>query len=164
MPNKERNIAKGNIAVKIILIKVAPAYGLKPLFSRLFTGRFFVTALLVLLGACATAPRTAPPRATGSDATPAVTAPRPGLPDAGDAVDGLLAAARKLRAAGDLAACFARLERALRIAPQRAEVYLELARAHLAAGAPERAAGAAQRGLAFCQGRVCRELRAVTEA
>lgn len=122
------------------------------------------TALLMLLGACATGPRPAPPRATGSDATPAVTAPRPGLPDAGDAVDGLLAAARKLRAAGDLAACFARLERALRIAPQRAEVYLELARAHLAAGAPERAAGAAQRGLAFCQGRVCRELRAVTEA
>ena len=122
------------------------------------------TALLVLLGACATGPRPAPPRATGSDATPAVTAPRPGLPEAGDAVDGLLAAARKLRAAGDLAACFARLERALRIAPQRAEVYLELARAHLAAGAPERAAGAAQRGLAFCQGRVCRELRAVTEA
>ena len=32
------------------------------------------------------------------------------------------------------------------------------------AGAPERAVGAAQRGLAFCQGRVCRELRAVTEA
>ena len=122
------------------------------------------TALLMLLSACATGPRPAPPRATGSDATPAVTAPRPGLPDAGDAVDGLLAAARKLRAAGDLAACFARLERALRIAPQRAEVYLELARAHLAAGAPERAAGAAQRGLAFCQGRVCRELRAVTEA
>ena len=122
------------------------------------------TALLMLLGACATGPRPAPPRATGSDATPAVTAPRPGLPDAGDAVDGLLAAARKLRAAGDLATCFARLERALRIAPQRAEVYLELARAHLAAGAPERAAGAAQRGLAFCQGQVCRELRAVTEA
>ena len=120
--------------------------------------------LLVLLSACAMGPRPAPPRATGSDATPAVTAPRPGPPDAGDAVDGLLAAARKLRAAGDLAACFARLERALRIAPQRAEVYLELARAHLAAGAPERAAGAAQRGLAFCQGRVCRELRAVTEA
>lgn len=122
------------------------------------------TALLMLLSACATGPRPAPPRATGSDATPAVTAPRPGLPDAGDAVDGLLAAARKLRAAGDLVACFARLERALRIAPQRAEVYLELARAHLAAGAPERAAGAAQRGLAFCRGRVCRELRAVTEA
>ena len=121
-------------------------------------------ALLMLLSACATGPRPALPRATGSDATPAVTAPRPGPPDAGDAVDGLLAAARKLRAAGDLAACFARLERALRIAPQRAEVYLELARAHLAAGAPERAAGAAQRGLAFCQGRVCRELRAVTEA
>ena len=124
----------------------------------------FATALLVLLSACATGPRPAPPRATGSDATPAVTAPRSGPPDAGDAVDGLLAAARKLRAAGDLGACFARLERALRIAPQRAEVYLELARAHLAAGAPERAAGAAQRGLAFCQGRVCRELRAVTEA
>ena len=99
------------------------------------------TALLVLLGACATGPRPAPPRATGSDATPAVTAPRPGLPDAGDAVDGLLAAARKLRAAGDLAACFARLERALRIAPQRAEVYLELARAHLAPAPPSAPSG-----------------------
>lgn len=133
---------------------------------RRLAGPILASALLGLLGACATGPGPAPSRPGGPDpgATPAVTAPRPGLPDAGDAVDGLLAAARKLRAAGDLAACFARLERALRIAPQRAEVYLELARTHLAAGTPERAAGAAQRGLAFCQGRVCRELRALTEA
>lgn len=130
---------------------------------RRLAGPILASALLGLLGACATGPGPAPSR-PDPGATPAVTAPRPGLPGAGDAVDGLLAAARKLRAAGELAACFARLERALRIAPERAEVYLELARTHLAAGTPERAAGAAQRGLAFCQGRVCRELRALTEA
>lgn len=135
---------------------------------RRLAGPILASALLGLLGACATGPGPAPsrpdPGATPAVTTPAVTAPRPGLAGAGDAVDGLLAAARKLRAAGELAACFARLERALRIAPERAEVYLELARTHLAAGTPERAAGAAQRGLAFCQGRVCRELRALTEA
>ena len=128
--------------------------------------RGLLAAVVLLLSACTTVSGPIPPRAPapGAGATPAVAAPQPGTPGANDAVDGLLAAARKLRASGELAACFARLERALRIAPEHAEVYLELARTHLAAGAPERAAGVAQRGLLFCEARVCRELRALTEA
>jgi tetratricopeptide (TPR) repeat protein len=74
-------------------------------------------------------------------------------------VDSLLEDARRLRDAGDLPASFARLERALRIAPQRAEVYLELARTHRAAQRPERASASAERGLLYCGGDVCTELR-----
>jgi hypothetical protein len=78
-------------------------------------------------------------------------------------VDSLLADARSLRDAGDLPASFARLERALRIAPQRAEVYLELARTHRAAKHPERASASAERGLLYCRGDVCSELRRYIE-
>jgi thioredoxin-like negative regulator of GroEL len=74
-------------------------------------------------------------------------------------VDRLLADARRLREAGDLPASFAQLERALRIAPQRAEVYLELARTHLAADHPQRASASAERGLLYCRGSLCSELR-----
>jgi Tfp pilus assembly protein PilF len=74
-------------------------------------------------------------------------------------VDRLLADARRLREAGDLPASFAQLERALRIAPQRAEVYLELARTHSADDNPQRAAASAERGLLYCHGGVCDDLR-----
>lgn len=130
--------------------------------------RLVVTAaLLVVLQACASGPSPVSPeapaasRGSSAGATPAVTTPdngsgaiaRPGP------VDGLLAQARDYRAQGDLDASFARLDRALRIAPQRAEVYLEFARSHQAAGNAEQAAASAQRGLLYCEGRTCRDLR-----
>ena len=87
------------------------------------------------------------------------------LPDSADTVtgsgaaDGLLDEARHLRTTGDLSGSLARLDRALRIAPQNALVYLELARSHAAAGAPARASASAERGLLYCRGSVCAQLR-----
>lgn len=120
---------------------------------------------LSLLAGCATSPAPVPPESpeartgSGAGSTPAVTSPKPVIPPARSPVDSLLEDARRLRDAGDLPASFARLERALRIAPQRAEVYLELARTHRAAQRPERASASAERGLLYCGGDVCTELR-----
>ncbi|EED30615.1 tetratricopeptide repeat domain protein [gamma proteobacterium NOR5-3] len=74
-------------------------------------------------------------------------------------MDSLLEEARAFRDRGDLPASFARLERALRIGPQRAEVYLELARSHVAAGRPDRASASAERGLLYCSASTCSRLR-----
>ncbi len=127
--------------------------------------------LLPLLTACASGPAPVPPEAPaasrGSEAgeTPAVTVPGGG----GTATQApgpevrLLREARELRSAGDLDASFSRLDRALRIAPQSGEVYLEFARSYLAAGNAERAAASAQRGLLFCSGRTCAELRKLAD-
>jgi Tfp pilus assembly protein PilF len=81
------------------------------------------------------------------------------VPDSGiSAVDSLIDEASSLRRAGDIPGSFARLERALRIAPQRADVYLELARSHAAAGNRSRAAATAERGLLYCEGSTCSAL------
>lgn len=123
---------------------------------------------LLLLAGCATGPAPVPPESPSASAggsrgaTPAVTAPsRP--PAAYRAVDRLIVEARSLREAGDLDGSFARLDRALRIAPERAEVYLELARSHRVAGADARAAASAERGLLYCDGDECDLLRALAE-
>lgn len=131
-----------------------------------------IVVLALMLGACATAPAPVPPGSPsargGSSAgsTPAVTTPAPSagsgarIPQAVAApVDDLLSEARRYRDAGDLASSFARLERALRMAPQRAEVYLELARNHSAAGNAARASASAERGLLYCDGASCRALQ-----
>ncbi|MFT7286475.1 MAG: tetratricopeptide (TPR) repeat protein [Halieaceae bacterium] len=128
------------------------------------TARLLWLAPLLLLAACAAGPGPVSPQspaatARGPDAeTPAVTAPSAPSRTAG-AVDGLLSEAERLRAAGDMQGALLRLERALRIDPQRAEVYLELARSHLEAGNVERAAASADRGLLYCHGHICTELR-----
>ena len=125
-------------------------------------------APVLLLAACASAPEPVPPQAPaatgsgGSVATPAVTVPTR-EPASNSAVDRLLAEARALRAGGDLDASFARLDRALRIAPERATVYLELARNHRIAGSRERSAASAERGLLYCRGSECDALRALAE-
>lgn len=121
---------------------------------------------LALLSACATGPEPVAPDApsarTGSTSAPTPAVPMPSTPpDGGSAVDRLLAQARDLRQAGDLPGSFARLERALRIAPQRAEVYLELARNHKAAGNGPRAVATAERGLLYCQDPTCSRLEAL---
>lgn len=117
-----------------------------------------------LLAACATGPAPISPEtpeaSQGSSQvpTPALPSSRPSAP-AVSPVDNLLVEARTLRENGSLSASFARLERALRIAPQRGEVYLELARSHVAAGSPGRASASAERGLLYCKGSTCRKLR-----
>ena len=127
---------------------------------------FWLLLAGALLSACASAPAPVSPeapeasRGSSAGATPAVTAPpaADSRPESA-AVDGLLAEARRLRAEGNIQDSLARLDRALRIAPQNAEVYLELARSHRAAGADARASASAERGLLYCAGTMCRQLR-----
>jgi len=126
------------------------------------------TPLLMLgvtfLAACASGPEPISPgtpeasQGTSQVPTPAVPSSPTTAPTISP-VDNLLAEARELRENGRLPASFARLERALRIAPQRGEVYLELARSHVAAGSPGRASASAERGLLYCKGSTCRQLR-----
>jgi tetratricopeptide (TPR) repeat protein len=121
----------------------------------------FIVALALLAG-CAGGPTPVSPEspaaATGSPSAPTPAAPRPTAPLPSSAVDALLAEARGLRGEGRIEASLSRLERALRIAPERAEVYLELARSHRASGQDTRATASAERGLLYCQARVCVEL------
>ncbi|MFK7830513.1 MAG: tetratricopeptide repeat protein [Congregibacter sp.] len=127
--------------------------------------------LSLMLTACVSGPEPVPPQSpaarsgSSAGATPATTTPAPGNTVGGAPapiaapVDNLLVQARRYRDSGDFDRSFARLDRALRIAPQRADVYLELARSYLAAGKPERAAASAERGLLYCEGGTCRALR-----
>ncbi len=123
--------------------------------------------VLLALAACASGPTPVPPEApearerSSRMPTPTVpTVPTDGSsPPTASPVDSLLEEARAFRDRGNLSASFARLERALRIAPQRAEVYLELARSHEAAGRPGRASASAERGLLYCGKSTCTKLR-----
>ncbi|WOJ93008.1 tetratricopeptide repeat protein [Congregibacter variabilis] len=124
---------------------------------------------LLFLGACASGPAPVSPEAPEAN-LPRSRVPTPTLPTdstvspAVSPVDSLLEEARAFREGGNLSASFARLERALRIAPQRAEVYLELARSHDAAGRPQRASASAERGLLYCSSSTCAALRKFIES
>jgi tetratricopeptide (TPR) repeat protein len=139
------------------------------LLVRRYYRRFATAALSLALAACASGPTPVSPEepaardASGRAPTPAVIEVPPD-PVVSSAVDDLLVEARRLRERGDLRSSFARLERALRIAPDRAEVYLELARNHAASGKPEQAAAAAERGLLYCHGATCSRLRALIDS
>lgn len=120
----------------------------------------------MLLGACAMAPKpvsTQAPAATAGAAkgeTPAVTTGGPSTnSSSASAVEQLLAQAQSMRASGDVSGSLSRLERALRIAPDSAAVYLELARSYSAAGNGARAAASAERGLLFCSAAMCEALQ-----
>lgn len=78
------------------------------------------------------------------------TAPRPAEPRARAAYQPLLAKAEEATARGDYQAALALLERAQRIDPDSAEVYLSLARAHSASGDKAQAQATAERGLLYC--------------
>lgn len=127
--------------------------------------RWLAPALgLFLLAGCASGP------APVSSSAPAATRPAPGtatVPVTGGGsaastsspVDSLLTDARAACDAGNLESGLARLDRALRIDPQRATLYLEMARCYEGAGDSARAAAAAERGMAYCGGSDCSALR-----
>lgn len=76
----------------------------------------------------------------------------------------LLDKARLATESGDYETALALLERAQRIEPDNAEIYLELARTHRARGDLSMARATAERGLLYCRGRsVCDALRAFTQ-
>ncbi|MFV8819756.1 tetratricopeptide repeat protein [Haliea sp. E17] len=133
--------------------------------------------LLVLLGACSSVPRSTPRIETGQPTTggtsapqPAPTtapeprpgpAPQPELPDTTtSAHDRLLAQAEDARDRGRYDQAMAYLERAQRIDPDNADIYLDMAITYTAAGRQDKARTMAERGLLYCtSSRQCNALR-----
>ena len=122
----------------------------------------------LLLAGCAEQPRyrpspvTWPDQEEGSSSSPTDKAPESVYQpsDAGSgAVDELLLSARSDMRAGRSNVAVASLERALRIAPDNADIYLALAEVYLERGDSELAQNIAGRGLLYCTGREqCRQL------
>lgn len=127
--------------------------------------------LTLMLAACGTNPYSLPKIETGE---PEVTEPVPETPTptepakrpveaATGAHSGLLAKADSARAQGDYQGSLAYLQRAQRIDPDNAEVYLAMAQTHAAAGNTAQARATAERGLLYCSGsNQCEALRAYT--
>lgn len=109
-------------------------------------------------GAAGSSAATGTTATTGAD-TP-VTIPRAPA-DAGKSAahEALLERAFAARAAGDMEAAFSLLERAQRIDPGNARIYMELARTHQQAGDATQARAMAERGMLYCLGSECRELQ-----
>ncbi len=78
---------------------------------------------------------------------------------AASASAGMLGRAQQARQSGDLDTAQALLQRAQRIDARNAEVYLELARLHVAQGDEAGARAMAERGMLYCQGAGCAQLR-----
>lgn len=126
-------------------------------------------AVVVLLVGCAEQPTYQPSPVTWPDqeegaSKTADTADKPESvyqpSDAGSgAVDELLQSAHTDMRAGRSNSAVAGLERALRIAPDNADIYLALAEVYLQRGDSELAQNIAGRGLLYCTGRdQCRQL------
>lgn len=98
------------------------------------------------------------PPATPAQPTESVT-----QPDTSAAYQTLLDRAGVASDSGDYDGALALLERAQRIDPGSAEIYLELARTHSAHGDAAQARAVAERGLLYCNGRrQCQALRDYT--
>lgn len=126
---------------------------------------------VLVLSACGTNPYSLPTIESGEPAVtePAPEAPEPAAPaeppveSSVGAHSGLLAKADSARAAGNYGDSLAYLQRAQRIDPDNAEIYLGMARTHAAAGNTAQARSTAERGLLYCKGsRQCDALRAYT--
>lgn len=143
-------------------------------FSKLLS-RCAVVLLVLIAAACTTyAPQEAPPppvekRPAPADVIPPAPKPpqpaRPArpAPSAAAAWQPLLAAAEQAAQRGDYEEALALLERAQRIEPNSAEVYLHMARTHLARGDIAQASATAERGLLYCSTEaMCDALREFT--
>jgi tetratricopeptide (TPR) repeat protein len=95
--------------------------------------------------------------------TPAEPPPRPDQPSASAAYRPLLDKAEQASDRGEYEQALALLERAQRIDPDSAEIYLAMARTHHARGDHQQARAVAERGLLYCTGRSeCDALRTYT--
>ena len=130
-----------------------------------------VAALLLLLvvAGCSTAP-TSTPGPVVTDGKPAEkTAPPPITPAPsvttapGAAYAELLERAESARSRGEYQQALALLERAQRIEPGSARIYLDLAVTHKARGDLQQAKATAERGMLYCSAKnECEALRALT--
>ena len=131
-----------------------------------------VVGLVMLLSACGTNPYSLPkiesPEPEYEEPKPQPEAvPKPPVetsrPQPVGAAAGLLAKADTARERGEYDQALAYLERAQRIDPDNAEIYLGLAQTHAAAGNMIQARATAERGLLYCSGgNQCDALRAYT--
>ena len=86
--------------------------------------------------------------------------PRPSITDA---AQNLIKKAARAAREGNYERAIALLERALRIGPDRPEVYLSMAKTYKAKGDLSMASATAERGMLYCSGaRQCEALRAYT--
>ncbi len=124
---------------------------------------FLIVLLGLLLTACASEPTRTRSESTSEPAaparTPASVAPAKSDPGLRTASAGLLDQAREARRRGDLQRADALLQRAQRLDPANALVYLELARLHRQRGEEDAARAAAERGLLYCDAGSCDNLR-----
>jgi tetratricopeptide (TPR) repeat protein len=116
--------------------------------SRLVLGAF----VLSLLGACVApapvpAPAPQPPAASREDRVP------------NNASLGLIDQGRQARLDGDYERADGLLQRAQRVQPRNARVYLELSKLYRDRGDASAARHVAERGLLFCEEAVCSQLR-----
>jgi tetratricopeptide (TPR) repeat protein len=96
-------------------------------------------------------------------ATSPQTAPRTAEPSASAAYQPLLNQAEQAKDRGDYEQALALLERAQRIDPDSADIYLSMAKTHQASGDGAQARATAERGLLYCSGTAqCNALRAYT--
>tara|TARA_B110000503_G_scaffold63672_2_gene100434 strand:- start:22202 stop:22636 length:435 start_codon:yes stop_codon:yes gene_type:complete len=132
-----------------------------------------VVAMVLLLAACATStPPVEKPSPVVTPQKPIIVAPPPNVYEtppraathsASAAWQPLLAKAELATDRGDYEQAMALLERAQRIDPDSAEVYLGIARTHLAKGDTAQARVTAERGLLYCStDSVCNALRTLT--
>ena len=135
--------------------------------------RSLVVGLVIWLGACAThAPPESAPVPTVKPPPPVVTPParqpqapppRPAAHPTVAALQPLLARAGQAREQGDYEQSLALLERAQRLDPGSAEVYLYMAQTHRARGDAAQARATAERGLLYCVAEAqCAALRVFT--
>lgn len=135
-----------------------------------FLFRGALLSIVVMLSACATQPESPVPVPETKKPQDTVIVPpkkvpeepfRSTTPSASAAWKPLLAQAQQASDRGDYEQALALLERAQRIDPDSAEVYLGMARTHQARGDAAQAKATAERGLLYCSGSIqCDALRA----
>ncbi|MCB1732773.1 MAG: tetratricopeptide repeat protein [Halieaceae bacterium] len=129
-----------------------------------------VLCLLLVMAGCSTysQPESEPapppqPTAPAPQAPAPPQPPRPPQPPTTSAWKPLVEKAQQARARGDYEQALALLERAQRIDPESAEIYLQLAQTHKARGDISQARAVAERGMLFCtSSSQCDALRAFT--
>jgi hypothetical protein len=109
-----------------------------------------------LVSACAGPAVQAPSPEPAASAQPQV---RQETESQAGASSSLLTQARQARLSGAYDKAEGLLLRAQRIDPRNGEVYLEMSRLYASTGAVDEAHNIAERGLLYCSGDTCRELR-----
>lgn len=135
-------------------------------------GRSIALCLVLVMTGCAThsdrasGPAPVDKAPVYTPVTPPATTPqppaKPGTQSSSKAWQPLVDKARVATARGDYEQALGLLERAQRIDPDSAELYLELAKTHSARDDKAQARATAERGMLYCSGTLCDSLRTYT--